>query len=145
MAAYTDSGPEVTELDLRGVWLHFPGGDPADSSRSYPYGASQRGDALDIMGEANYYAGRADPVVDYGEHQEVVIQVTVDVPHGADYRASLTDLTYFAESRQTVHYRDNRGRAAYGQMEGFSRKDMDWGTQVSFTILQSAWDRETVS
>lgn len=145
MAAYSDSVPAVTELDLRGVWLHFPGGDPADTTRSYPYGASQRGDSLDTMGEERYYAGRADPVVDYGEHQLQVYSVTVDVPHGSTYRADLTDLESFASGRQTVHYRDNRGRAAYGQMADFSRKDMDWGTQVSFTITQSSWDRELVS
>lgn len=143
--AYRDSEPAVTELDLRGVWLHFPGGDPADTTRVFPYGASQKGGSLDMMGEGRYYAGRADPVVDYGEHQAEAFAVTIDVPHGATYRADLTDLRSFATGRQTVHYRDNRGRAAYGQVEDFSDKDQDWGSQVSFTFVVSSWDRELVS
>lgn len=143
--AYRDSEPATTELDLRGVWLHFPDGDPADTTRSYPYGASQKGDALDVMGEGNFYAGRADPVVDYGEFQAATVSVVIDIPHGATYRADLADLDYFAAARATVHYRDNRGRGVHGQVSGYQKKDQDWGTQVSFTITQSSWDRELVS
>lgn len=145
--AYTDSEPAVTELDLRGVWLHFPDDDATAQAtiRSFPYGASQRDDSLDTLGEANYYAGRQDPVVDYGEHVAEVVGVTIDVPHGTTYREALADLDTFARGKRTIHFRDNRGREVHGQMADLKRKDMDWGTQVSFTITRSAWDVETVA
>ena len=142
--AWTESDPVAVELALIGVWLHNPE-DPENTSRAWPYGASQRDDSLDTMGEARYYAGRADPVVDYGEHQALVVGVAIDVPHGATWRDDLDALEGFATSRATLHFRDNRGRALYGQMADFKRKDMDWGTQVTFTVTQSAWDRELVS
>lgn len=142
--AYTDSEPVETELDLRGVWLHWPDS-PEESIRSYPYGADQKDDGLDMMGEARYYAGREAPVMDYGEHSGQAFGVVIDIPHGSTYRADLADLEAFARGRRTVYYRDNRGRAAYGQVEDLKRKDMPWGTQVSFAFTVSHWDRELVS
>lgn len=143
--AWTDSEAVEAVLPLLGVWLHDPGTGGQETAAHYLYGASQRDDALDVMGEARYYAGRQDPVVDYGEHQSMVVRVAVDIPHGDTWRTDLDTLEGFATGRTTIHYRDNRGRALYGQMGDFSRKDQDWGTQVSFTVTQSAWDRELVS
>lgn len=142
--SYTDSVPVETVLVLAGVWIHDPGTGGQESSRNYPYGASQREDALDTMGEGRYYAGRADPVVDYGEHQSWVVGCTIDVPHGETWRTDLEELEAFARGRTTIHFRDNRGRALYGQMVDFKRKDQDWGTSVSFSVTQSSWDVETV-
>jgi hypothetical protein len=143
--AYTDSEPVTAELTLVGVWIHDPGAGGQDTSRSYPYGRSQRELALDMLGEANYYAGRTSPVVDYGEHDAVSFRVSIDIPHGPNWRTDLVDLRAFATGKQTLFFRDNRGRALYGQMEEFREIDQDWGTQVNFTVAQSHWDRELVS
>lgn len=141
---YADSAPVVTELALIGAWIHDPAIGGEDSTRSFPYGASQRDDSLDNMGEAAYYAGRRDPVVDYGEHQAASVGVTLDVPHGVTWREDLDYLEDVASGRRTIHFRDNRGRELYGQVTGYRRKDVDWGTQVSFTVARSHWDTETV-
>lgn len=141
---WTDSEVVEAELELIGVWLHDPSIGGEDSTAHFPYGASQRDDSLDTMGEARYYAGRADPVVDYGEHQARVVGVTIDVPYGLTWLEDLEALEVFATGRTTIHFRDNRGRAHYGQMVDYKRRDLDWGTQVSFMVTQSAWDLETV-
>lgn len=142
---WTDSEVVEADLPLLGVWIHDPGAGGQDTSRHYLYGSAQRDDALDVMGEARYFAGRSDPVVDYGEHQALTVGVTLDIPHGPTWRADLDSLQAFAAGRTTVHFRDNRGRSLYGQLSDFKRKDAEWGTQVSFTVTQSAWDLETVA
>lgn len=143
--AFTESEAVEAVLELEGVWIHDPSTGGQESARQYLFGASQKSDSLDTLGEGRYYAGRADPVVDYGEHQALAVAVTIDVPHGETWRDDLDDLLAFAAGKATVHYRDNRGRAVYGQMTDFKRSDQSWGTQVGFTITQSAWDRELVS
>lgn len=144
MAAYTDSAPVTAELELEGVWIHDPNS-ASDTVRNYPWGRSQRELSTDPMGESTYYAGRANPVTDYGEHEAVEFRVTVDVPHGAAWQADLDDLRAFALGKRTIYVRDNRGRALYGQMKAFREVDQDWGTQVGFTISQSHWTTETVT
>lgn len=144
MAAYTDSAPVTTELELEGVWIHDPSS-AQDTGRHYPYGRSQRELAADAMGESSYYAGRERPVTDYGEHLATEFRVTVDVAHGADWRASLDDLRAFALGKRTVYVRDNRGRAIYAQLKGYREVDQSWGTQVSFTAVESHWTTETVT
>lgn len=142
---YTDSEPVTAELDLLGVWIMDVESGGADSARQFPYGASQRDDQLNMMGQATYYAGRTDPVTDYGEHEAYSIGVVIDVPHGTTWRDDLDVLYGFAEGRRILHFRDNRGRAAYGVMENFRRTDRDWGTQVAFSLERRSYVLDQVS
>ena len=142
--AYRDSAVTATVLPLHGVWVMDPALGGQESARNYPYGASQRQEGLDTLGEATFYAGRVDPVTDYGEHETYVFAVTVDVPHGATWREDLEDLRAFATAKRVLHVRDNRGRALYGTLEGFQVRDTDWGTQVSFQVERRAWTVELV-
>lgn len=143
--AYRDSGPAVTVLQLQGVWIADPDAGGQESARNYPYGASQRDEGLDTLGEASFFAGRADPVVDFGEHEVHSFAVTVDIPHGPAWRTDLEDLRAWARARKTLHVRDNRGRAVYGTLEGLRMKDAPWGTQVSFTVTKTGRVQEVVS
>lgn len=143
--AWSDSEPAVATLPLRGVWLWDAELGGEATIRYFPYGASNKSDALDMMGVASYYSGREDPVVDYGEHSATVATVQVDVPFGETYLADMAYLEDFARSRRTVHYRDTRGRAFFASLSGFSRSDQDWGCQVSFTAMKTHVDRELIS
>jgi hypothetical protein len=142
---YRDSAPATAVLRLQGVWVMDPALGGQESARHYPYGASQRQEALDTLGEATFYAGRVDPVTDYGEHEVYAFKVALDIPHGATWRTDLEDLRAFAEAKKVLHVRDNRGRAVYGTLEGFQVQDADWGSQVSFTVERRAWTVEVVS
>lgn len=142
MTAFTDSAPALCTLDLTGVWIHDPAASAQDTARHYPFGANQREAALNTMGEANYYAGRQDPVMDYGEHLAEDYSFTLDVPHGVDWVTQVRELRAFAVAKRTLMFRDNRGRAIHGQMTGYRERDQGWGTQVSFTVTRSAWDTQ---
>lgn len=142
---YRDSAPGTVTLVLHGVWIMDPARGGQESARNYPYGASQREESLDTLGEVSFFAGRTDPVTDFGEHEAYALAVTLDVPHGATWRADLSDLQGFAVSKRVLHVRDNRGRMVYGTLAGFRVTDMDWGSRVSFVIERRAWAVEVVS
>lgn len=144
MAAYTDSEPVTALLPLVGVWIHDPLVGGQDSAVNFPYGANQRELSLDQVREAQFYAGRMDPVVDYAEHRTQLLAVALDVPTGPTWVTSLRALQDFAEAKRTLVFRDNRGRAIYGQMEGYRERDAAWGTIVTFNVRRSSWDVETV-
>ena len=129
---YTDSDVETASIEFSGVWLHDEEG--TIGPHNFPYGSSARDTSIDTMGTGTFYAGRVAPVFDFGEHESNVVGVSVDVPHGPDYRASLALLEEFARSRRPVWFRDNRGRVVYGVMRSFKHTDEAWGSVVSFNV-----------
>lgn len=143
--AYRYSDPASTTLPLRGVWIMDPDLGGQESARQYLYGAAQREESVDPMGEAAYYAGRTDPVVDYGEHEAYSFRATVDIPHGPDWRAQVEELMGWGMAKKVLHVRDNRGRAVYGYLDGVSVKDTAWGSQVAFTVTRASRTQELVS
>jgi hypothetical protein len=76
-------------------------------------------------------------VTDYGEHQTDIYRVTVDVPHGDQWRTQLDELLGFAEARRVLVFRDNRGRGATGTLSGYSENDQPWGSQVGFGFTRN--------
>lgn len=136
---YTDSDPETAGLQLLGVWVHDPL-DPEGTVRQFLYAKSARASTVDTMGSASFYAGRQFQVVEYGEHQDDVFAVRMNVPHGTDWAADLAALTVFAEARRTLCFRDGRGRLFFGAVAGYQETDEDWGTAVSFTVTRVDYD-----
>ncbi len=145
MTAYSDSESATVQLDLIGVWLHDPEIGGQLTVRHFPWGRSQRELAIGTLGETAFYAGRAAPVVEYGEHETGEFRVAIDVPHGADWLTQVEAARETARLKKTVLIRDNRGRALYAQIKDYRETDMDWGTRVSFLAETSSWDVETVS
>lgn len=142
---YVDSEPATTTLQLRGVWIMEPDAGGEATARQYLYGKSQRDEALDAMGELSYYAGRTDPVADYGEHEAYVLTVTTDIPHGPTWREDVESLRAWGRARQVLHVRDNRGRALYGVLESLRLRDTAWGTQATFSVTRADRVREVVT
>lgn len=126
-----DGGP----LTLEGVWIHEPD-DAQDTSVQYRFGKSSRSTSIDTMGVAHTFAGRAYPVYEYGEHQDDTFSVSMQLAHGPTWHADVATIRAFAESKITLFFRDNRGRAAFGVIEGYSEADQDWGTQIGFTFVR---------
>lgn len=132
----TDSPPVTATLPLLGTWLHDPAA-PDTSIRQYQFGGALRDRAVDAKGAGQFYAGRRDPVVDYGEHEDESVGVTVHIPHGTTWRADVSGLRAFASAKRTLFYRDNRGRVVPGALTGFAERDRDWGTEVSFVVTRT--------
>lgn len=142
---FQDSTPTVAdrELDLTGVWIH----DPADSAvtvRQFVYGKDSRSHAIDTAATVQQFAGRTFPVTDFGEYETEDISISVDIPGGDTHMAEEADLRGFMEMKKTLFLRDNRGRAAYGTMSGFSQSDASWGVTVGFKFGRVSFDIEEV-
>lgn len=133
---YTDSDVVTAELPIMGVWLHDPD-DPEGTVHSFKFGANQRGDSFDAMQSGSYYVGRENPVFDFGDPTSFSVDVTVDVPHGADYVETLGRLRAYARLKKNLWMRDNRARAVYGTISGLKITDQGWGSSVSFTFTQA--------
>jgi hypothetical protein len=133
--SYADSAYAVGGIGLHGVWLHDPL-DPQTTIRCYPIGADSREHAVDIDAAGTQYAGRAHPVVDYGEGESQVETVRVIVPHGPTYQQELEELDGWARARRTLHLRDNRGRNLRGTLSALRSSDQPYGSDVSFTFTR---------
>lgn len=145
MTAWRDSEPVAVVLGLRGVHLHDPELGGENSASVFSFGADSKEDSLDTLGTASLFAGRRDPVVDYGEHESAGVSVSIDLPHGASYIQDLADILSWAARKRTIHYRDGRSRALYGTLDGLRRRDQAWGTQVTFAVTRVYWDTVWVS
>jgi hypothetical protein len=133
---YRDSAAATATLTLQGVWLHDADA-PDETVTQYPYGASMRETNIDAMGAGSYFAGRSAPVFDFGEHEAQSVPCGIDVPHGIDYTVTLATLEAWARLKKPMWFRDNRGRAVFGVMQGYRAMDQDWGSAVSFTIVEA--------
>ena len=133
-------------LDLSGVWMHDPANQTvsASSLHNFPYGKDQRSTALDTITTEQQFAGRTFPVVDFGEFEKEDVSITVDIPHGPDHYTEEAAIRGFMEMRRTIFVRDNRGRALYGTMSGFSQADQAWGVAVGFKVSRVSVDIEEV-
>lgn len=140
---YSDSASVSVSINLMGVWIHFPGNEES-SSANFIYGSNARSTSMNFLGSGTFYAGRVDPIFDYGEHESRRISVSIVVPHGPDYRTNLDTLEAFAQSRTAVWFRDNRGRCVYGVIEDYSTSDEASGSVVSFNISKAHRDIVTV-
>lgn len=136
----SDPADEVeATLTLVGVWIHDPT-DAANTVCSYPYGGTRKSIDKDTLGAATYFDGRADPVVDYGEHRDEQLNVTIHVPHGSTWRTQLDELDAFVDDRTTMCVRDARGRRLFAALEGYSETDQQWGTEVNFRARRVSFD-----
>jgi hypothetical protein len=133
--AYADSAVTTGTVRFWGVWLHDPL-DPEGTIRAYPFGADSREHAVDVDAAGTQYAGRAHPVVDYGEGESQTEMIRIVVPHGPEYQAQLEELDGWARARRTLHLRDNRGRNVRGTISGLRATDQAHGSDVQFTFTR---------
>ncbi len=140
---YTDSDPDTDGLQLEGLWLHDPD-DAEDTIVQYRFGRASRGTSIGTMPEGITLAGREFPIFDFGEHTSQVYSIKIDMPESETTQADLQTLIDFANTKKTLYLRDNRGRAAYGIIDGFSIGDTEWGSEVSFSFITSDYTVEEV-
>jgi hypothetical protein len=130
---YMDSAEVTATLTLLGAWLHDPL-DAEGTAVNYLYGGATRDTSIDAAGAGTLYAGRAYPVMDYGEHEEQTVGVTIHVPFGATHASEIDDLIAWARAKRTLWLRDGRGRTLAGTMSAFKVADAKWGSAVTFTF-----------
>ncbi len=142
--SYTDSEPVTGSLTLQGLWIHEPS-DPEGTVRQFLYGRAGRQAGIALSQVGAYYAGREQPVFDYGEHETDTLSVRIDVPESDTWRADIDALAAYARLRALVTVRDNRGRVVVGSLSGYAESDQDWGTQVSLQLTRADQTVTTVT
>lgn len=130
---YTDSAASTGSLTLLGVWLHDPL-DAEGTAVNYLYGGATKDTSIDTAGAGTLYAGRAYPVIDYGEHEEETVGVTIHVPFGTTHASEVAALSAWARAKRTLWLRDGRGRALAGSISAFKVADAAWGSAVTFSF-----------
>lgn len=143
MATYTDSATASASTAFNGLWIHDPL-DPQGTVVRFLYGKSSRSKSIDVEESGLVFAGRAFPVMEYGEHQADEYDFSVQVPNGSSYLSDLAALADFAESRRTLCVRDNRGKVVFGTMTGYKEQDQDWGSRVSFSVSRVDYDESVI-
>lgn len=141
---FSDSDPEVASVDLQGMWLHDPLS-PETTAVQYLYGGPAKETTVDTMPVGTHYAGRTYPVIDYGEHEDEAVSVTVHVPNGNTHSATVAALTAWARLRRTVWLRDGRGRSLPGTISAYKVQDTAFGSAVTFTISRVEYATEEVT
>lgn len=142
--AYTDSAVFEAGIDFQGVWIHDPT-NPQATVRQFLYGKATRSASIALETAGHHYAGRVLPVYDYGDYEDDKFPISLDVPFGDTWAADIAALQGFAQTRQTLVVRDNRGRVFYGVLTDYSEKDEESGTTVSFTVTRVDSDTVMVS
>ena len=130
---YADSEPATTSISFMGVWIHDPT-DAEGTVRTYVYGADSRDTAVDVEASGTQYAGRAFPVVDFGEGETQTETIRIVIPHGPSYQEDLEALKAWARLRRTLHLRDNRGRNLRGTMSALRLTDAGHGSDAQFSF-----------
>lgn len=138
---YTDSDPSTDGLQLEGLWLHDPD-DAEGTITQYRFGRATRSTSIDTKPEGITLAGRERPIFDFGEHTEQEYSIKIQMPETETTQEDLQTLIDFAEAKKTLYLRDNRGRAAYGIIDGFTIDDADWGSEVSFNFIAADYTVE---
>jgi hypothetical protein len=132
-----DSGPAVGTLSaMHGVWLHDPQ-DPSGTSQQYAYRGSPTSTTLGVEQIGTHYAGRAYPVVDYGDAEDATMALKIAVPFGENWAGNLAHLRDLVTTRRSIVARDGRGRVTTGAPSSLTEADEAWGTTVGLTITQT--------
>lgn len=136
----SDSEIAIAEpLQLSAVWIHDPD-DPEATLLHYPYSSfDDRNSGIDIPSDAKLYAGRVYPSYDFSLHEELSMDVAVQIIRHDPYstgKGTLDDLYAFIRSRKPVCVRDGAGRVLTGPMQGLSEAGTHYGFAVSFSVNQ---------
>lgn len=133
-ATYTTTGPTLV-----GAWL-FAAADPAGTLANFLH-VDARTVATEAQSEELRFAGRALPVVEYGEHEGATISLTALVPWGSTHDALVQWWRDAVAARRTVCYRDGRGRLYWCAIIGaLTEADRREGTGLGLTLLEVDYD-----
>jgi hypothetical protein len=120
----------MAAVHLPGVWLHYPE-DPAGSSWHFRYNGDGAEESLSQEQVATRVAGRARPIIDFG--QAIAEQVAVTISCDGDTR-DLAVLKAFVRAQRVVCYRDGQGRKYVGTLALSKLTDQFWGAEADITI-----------
>lgn len=137
---FRDSIITSATLHLEGVWLHNPT-DPSGTARHYRYKAGSRKETFGAEVELLHFAGREFPVADWGEFGEQTLALDIFIPYEQE-ESNQGYLRDVVSDRQTIAYRDNRGRVIFAVLRDLSLEDVAGGTEASFSVTRVFFQEE---
>lgn len=133
-ATYTTTGPSLV-----GAWL-FAAADPEGTLVNFLH-TDARTVSSSVETAELRAAGRALPVVEYGEHESGRVALTLLVPFGPDHDAGVQWWRDALAARRTLCYRDGRGRLYWvAIVGGIAETDRREGTGLGVALLEVDYD-----
>jgi hypothetical protein len=134
---YNDSVIISASITLKGVWLH----DVTNPSTIHNFKFDGGGRSQDLQVQANYmqFAGREKPVTEFGEHEHNSISVTLNMLKKS---VDLNVLDSIIRAKNTLCYRDGRGRRIFGTATSLPTDDEFYGYEVDFKITECSFSEE---
>lgn len=130
----------ATAPRLLGAWVFDPV-DPAGTLAHFPYARAAVGASTSIEAQRLAFAGRAHPVIEYGELESASVSIGALVPFGDDHDAGVQWWRDAVTARRTINYRDGRGRLYWvGLPGGIQETDERDGTIVAATLERVDYD-----
>lgn len=127
------AGSAGASITLTGVWLYVMD-DPANTIHHFPFDGGGRN--TDWQAEASFmqFAGRTRPIVEFGESEEGKFSAQLQMLSGSQDYSKLDTLV---KRKETVCWRDGRGRRAFGVITALPIQDETFGytTTVSLTEI----------
>nr|WP_091275817.1 hypothetical protein [Alteribacillus persepolensis] len=136
---YSDSDEVRGEVTLKGIWLHDVA-NPEETLHQFKYFEQGRGASKTLGGSMMQFEGRSLPMAEYSEREEQNVQVTLQIKKDSGDMEKLRGLI---QSRNTLLYRDARGRRIFCAVFALSETDEPWGYSVPLDI-QAVYREEEV-
>jgi hypothetical protein len=128
---------------LLGAWIHDVT-DPAGTLVQYLYTGSGRTETIGVDGTAMDTIGRSYPIVEFGIAENSTLDLSFQIPYedNENIQDAVDHFRDLVNNRNTLVYRDNRGRLVYGVVTDLTITDEKWGQSVSFKLQASNYLEE---
>ncbi|MGM8215181.1 DNRLRE domain-containing protein [Bacillaceae bacterium W0354] len=134
---YSDSDVVDESITFKGVWLH----DVTDPTTLHNFRADGDGRTNDWRAQATHmkFAGRKYQVTEFSEHEDDVVNVNLKMfREWEDYNA----LNIIIKAKNTVCYRDGRGRKIFGTIIELPVNDTVYGYDTSIQVTATSYSEE---
>ncbi|MBB6451979.1 hypothetical protein HNQ94_000400 [Salirhabdus euzebyi] len=131
---YSESNVGSNSVTFKGVWLH----DVTDTDTLHHFMADGSGrDTQWAAQSANiYFAGRKSPVTYFGDQEEDVLTVTLEMLRDwEDYER----LNQIIKAKNIVCYRDGRGRKIFGTITELPINDTRYGNETTIKVTRTSY------
>lgn len=133
----SDSSVVNESITLTGVWLH----DTTDLStlHQFKYDSYGRSENWQPTAAMMQFAGRRLPVAEYDDTEQRTISMKITVLKNSDDREAIEMLI---RSKNTLCYRDARGRKMFCHAFGLPIEDEFYGNTISITFEEVSYTEE---
>lgn len=120
-------------ITLKGTWIHVAD-NPQETVYVFMFSVrDDRGDNWQPDVGFMQFAGRVNPVAEYGDAESYSVRFNLRIKDNADFE----QLKKLARSKKTLCYRDPRGRKVFGIIQTLPFHDRFFGYDTALEIIQT--------